>query len=872
MKILKIFMAIAALGMLSFPSLSETSAPPVPSPQPGRQWVRDDFNNLGLSDFSLNVFHQIDETDTPEMKKLKESRFHYMQGEMLLVKNDYSGALKEFEQAAKFDSSSAKIQLQIAKCQFFMNQYARAEKICHDILKENPHYTPALKLLANNYEMTNNYKEAEKTYNQILDIEPNNLEALQSLGPIYYQRFGNLNKTIEVYERILKLNPKDIMSLVMLGSAYAIRGDVDKGIEYYSQAVHYRPSLVSSYINLAKIFQEARNFEGAQRVYYEAILTNPSNIEVHKAFQSFLHLQALRKFSDKKAAEMQEKGITTTTLTLQQVLKDKDLQGLIEKELLDGYRKLAEDKATSNTALIEYYADMLMRYEHYDEATKQYKRILRIDPKYYKAYVALGNIALLRGDKKAVVDAFDSAIAVNPDNMEVYSEIGATYLDRKDYQKALELYKKAITIKPDEEKLYVILFNIYQELKMDREGEDILKNFIKKHPDQPDLLIILGDFYRRRDRYEEAIDAFKRAYELKKNSRAYASIIITLLLETDHIREAVKFADDATEHFKNNKEFLTLTGLTFCDFGQFDEALRYLEMLKEVDPSNLSAHLLMASIYNRKKDYRKATELMTGLYEKLSKETNKAEYFEALASVYSEQHNIAKAEDAFRQAASLEPGNSGIYQSWALLLNKEKRYEDTRRVLENAFKHIDKNSEQGMFLEAQVLEGQKKFDRPEMLYQLLLKADPDNTEYLYNQGVMYYDEERYDEAEKCFRKVIQLSPDHADAYNTLGYMFAERGINLDEAMTLIKKAIYLRPGAGYMIDSLGWVYFKKKQYDIALKYLLRAVKSSTEDAVLYDHLGDVYKELKQKDKAHEYWQRAYNMDHELKGLKEKLRQ
>ena len=865
-------MAIAALGMLSFPSLSETSAPPVPSPQPGRQWVRDDFNNLGLSDFSLNVFHQIDETDTPEMKKLKESRFHYMQGEMLLVKNDYSGALKEFEQAAKFDSSSAKIQLQIAKCQFFMNQYARAEKICHDILKENPHYTPALKLLANNYEMTNNYKEAEKTYNQILDIEPNNLEALQSLGPIYYQRFGNLNKTIEVYERILKLNPKDIMSLVMLGSAYAIRGDVDKGIEYYSQAVHYRPSLVSSYINLAKIFQEARNFEGAQRVYYEAILTNPSNIEVHKAFQSFLHLQALRKFSDKKAAEMQEKGITTTTLTLQQVLKDKDLQGLIEKELLDGYRKLAEDKATSNTALIEYYADMLMRYEHYDEATKQYKRILRIDPKYYKAYVALGNIALLRGDKKAVVDAFDSAIAVNPDNMEVYSEIGATYLDRKDYQKALELYKKAITIKPDEEKLYVILFNIYQELKMDREGEDILKNFIKKHPDQPDLLIILGDFYRRRDRYEEAIDAFKRAYELKKNSRAYASIIITLLLETDHIREAVKFADDATEHFKNNKEFLTLTGLTFCDFGQFDEALRYLEMLKEVDPSNLSAHLLMASIYNRKKDYRKATELMTGLYEKLSKETNKAEYFEALASVYSEQHNIAKAEDAFRQAASLEPGNSGIYQSWALLLNKEKRYEDTRRVLENAFKHIDKNSEQGMFLEAQVLEGQKKFDRPEMLYQLLLKADPDNTEYLYNQGVMYYDEERYDEAEKCFRKVIQLSPDHADAYNTLGYMFAERGINLDEAMTLIKKAIYLRPGAGYMIDSLGWVYFKKKQYDIALKYLLRAVKSSTEDAVLYDHLGDVYKELKQKDKAHEYWQRAYNMDHELKGLKEKLRQ
>jgi tetratricopeptide (TPR) repeat protein len=871
MKRLKIYMVIAALCMSPFLSPSEIFASPARSHQPGRSWERDDFNNLGLSDFALNVF-QIDETDTPEMKKLKESRFYYMQGQMLLVKNDYPGALKEFEHAARIDTSSAKIQLQIAKCQFLMNQYPKTEKICHEVLKENPQYTPALALLAKNYEMTNNYKEAEKTYNQILDLEPNNLEALQSLGPIYYQHFGNLDKTVEVYERILKLNPKDIMSLVMLGSAYAIRGDVDKGIEYYSRAVHYRPNLVSSYINLAKIFQEARNFEGAQRVYYEAILTNPSNTEVHKAFQSFLHLQALRKFSDKKAAEMQEKGITTTTLTLQQLLKDKELQGFIEKELLDGYRLLAEEKATSNTALIEFYADMLMRYEHYDEATYQYKRILRIDPKYYKAHVALGNIALLQGDKKAVVDAFDSAIAVNPDNMEVYSEIGATYLDRKDYQKALELYKKAITIKPDEEKLYVILFNIYQELKMYREGEEILKNFIKKHPDQPDLLILLGDFYRRRDRYEEAIDAFKRAYELKKSSRAYASIIITLLLETDRLREAVKFADDATEHFKKNKEFLTLTGLTFCDFGQFDEALRYLEMLKEADPSSLSAYLLMASIYNRKKDYKKATELMTGLYEKLPKETNKTEYFEALASVYSEQHNTAKAEEAFRQAVSLEPGKSGIYQSWTLLLNREKRYEDAKHVLENAFKHIDKNSEQGMFLEAQVLTGQKNFDRAEMLYHLLLKASPDNTEYLYNQGVMYYEAKRYDEAEKCFRMVIQLSSDHADAYNTLGYMFAERGINLDEAMTLIKKAIYLRPGAGYMVDSLGWVYFKKGQYDTALKYLLRAEKSSTEDATLFDHLGDTYKELGQKDKAHEYWNRAYKMDQEIKGLKEKLKQ
>jgi tetratricopeptide (TPR) repeat protein len=93
--------------------------------------------------------------------------------------------------------------------------------------------------------------------------------------------------------------------------------------------------------------------------------------------------------------------------------------------------------------------------------------------------------------------------------------------------------------------------------------------------------------------------------------------------------------------------------------------------------------------------------------------------------------------------------------------------------------------------------------------------------------------------------VIKINPKHADALNYIGYTYADKGIYLDRALDLIERAIKYKPNSGHIIDSLGWVYFRKGQYDKALEELKKALELVPEDPTINEHLGDVY--FKKKD-------------------------
>jgi tetratricopeptide (TPR) repeat protein len=112
-----------------------------------------------------------------------------------------------------------------------------------------------------------------------------------------------------------------------------------------------------------------------------------------------------------------------------------------------------------------------------------------------------------------------------------------------------------------------------------------------------------------------------------------------------------------------------------------------------------------------------------------------------------------------------------------------------------------------------------------------------------------------DEMERDLRTVITIKPDHAHAYNALGYSFAERGIRLDEALTLIQKAVALAPEDAYILDSLGWVQFRLKRSDEALATLTRAY-SMRSDPEIAAHLGEVLWAKGNRLDAQQLWKRA----------------
>ena len=137
---------------------------------------------------------------------------------------------------------------------------------------------------------------------------------------------------------------------------------------------------------------------------------------------------------------------------------------------------------------------------------------------------------------------------------------------------------------------------------------------------------------------------------------------------------------------------------------------------------------------------------------------------------------------------------------------------------------------------------------------------------------MFEKTKRFDEMVACLKKTIEINPEHADALNYLGYSYADKGINLEEAGALIKKALELKPDSGYIMDSLGWVYYKQGKNSEALDLLLKAAQKVNDDPVVMEHIGDVYNSMGMKEKAREYWQKSVDTHakSEEEGLKERV--
>ena len=140
---------------------------------------------------------------------------------------------------------------------------------------------------------------------------------------------------------------------------------------------------------------------------------------------------------------------------------------------------------------------------------------------------------------------------------------------------------------------------------------------------------------------------------------------------------------------------------------------------------------------------------------------------------------------------------------------------------------------------------------------------PDSFELLYDRAMAAERVDRLDVLEADLRRVIELKPDYAHAYNALGYTLADRTDRLEEAQELIGKAMKLAPEDPFILDSQGWVYYRRGQLEEALKSL-RLAYSARPDPEIAAHLGEVLWKLGRKDEASRVWKTALSdhPDHE----------
>lgn len=134
-----------------------------------------------------------------------------------------------------------------------------------------------------------------------------------------------------------------------------------------------------------------------------------------------------------------------------------------------------------------------------------------------------------------------------------------------------------------------------------------------------------------------------------------------------------------------------------------------------------------------------------------------------------------------------------------------------------------------------------------------------NWNVYYQRGIAYERLKEWPKAEPNFRKALELLPDQPQVLNYLGYSWVDMNMNLKEGLAMIQKAVDLRPSDGYIVDSLGWAYFRMGRFEDAVREMERAVSLKPEDPVLNDHLGDAYWRVGRKLEATFQWNQARDL-------------
>ncbi|MBW2577782.1 MAG: tetratricopeptide repeat protein [Deltaproteobacteria bacterium] len=486
-----------------------------------------------------------------------------------------------------------------------------------------------------------------------------------------------------------------------------------------------------------------------------------------------------------------------------------------------------------------------------------------------------------RGDLDDALAAFERALEKDPDSAYIHRKLAMSLIRAGRPAESLEHAERALEIDPEDPRTRVFVGQLYRMQRNVAAAELALLDEESGEPINREAGVLLYQVYMESDRSDQAIDlalwlvdvvddpiyayaALAKAYELAEEGAERAIYGEILELHPHHHETLMKLADvqlgendtegalqtlkEIEANYPNDMRSVVRLGFLYYETEHFSESASRFETFLASEPGDDEVRFFLGIVRRRMGEDAAAIEVFSAIPEDSE---HSAEAHTQLAVLLERRGDFARALEEVEAAVAAKP------------TRPRELYYATLRAKAGDFDGA-----------VAYLEG------------LLLK-DPDDDELLFNLGVVFSEAKRTQEALEYMERAIEQNPNNASALNYVGYTWAERGDNLDQAEDYIVRALDLRPDDGFIIDSLGWVYYMrarplfdtgrneeaKKYLDRALKELLRAQELTGGDPVVSEHLGDTYLLLDQKDRALKNYREAVDLtprEGEQPDLLEKL--
>ena len=375
----------------------------------------------------------------------------------------------------------------------------------------------------------------------------------------------------------------------------------------------------------------------------------------------------------------------------------------------------------------------------------------------------------------------------------------------------------------------------------DRAGAfGLLQRLAQPYLANADIHLVLAAGAQAAGMTERATEEARAALALQPESEATVLAAVPFLQTTDRATALELLRKALTRPNASPEVRLAYARMLVAD-KQYPAARAQFEELLKAEPSNAD---LLYSLALLSLQGNLLNEARTYFMRYLELVANQSGEERDLDQVYLYLAQIAEDEKQYGEALKwlhrVEGGDEYVPARVreALVLAKMQRPEDARKLLRSVSTSSADERVQLLLAEAQVLRETRRYEEAFNLLTQALEKSPDNVALLYDTAMTAEKLGRIEAMERQLRRVIELRPDYAHAYNALGYTFADRSVRLPEALQLIEKAHQLAPDDAFILDSMGWVYYRMGDLANARKYLELAYESRP-DAEVGIHLAEV---------------------------------
>ena len=472
-----------------------------------------------------------------------------------------------------------------------------------------------------------------------------------------------------------------------------------------------------------------------------------------------------------------------------------------------------------------------------------------------------------QGKRDSGMEALNKAIESNPDNIESLLLMGDVLRMESDNDGALEQYEKALQLDPNNIRALQEISAIYYNQNKFTEARNIYNKLLQIDPSSsPVYYHNVGQCLFNEGKYPEAADFFLKVIEIRPyyiNTYFSLGQVYEKLGESE---KAITTYEDLLQYKPNFEDAHKRLGYLYFNSQQYTKALQEFIYVVRSDPYYFPAKKYLGILLIFRGDYKLAGEYLD-LYLEHDGNDVEANYYRALAAEQMGQEDLAK--NLFEKILTLDPDHLDSYMHLADIALREKDYDRVIFLLTSAEPQSATN-ENLFYFRGMAYKFKGEYEKAEKDLFKAMELSEDDSQVMLQLALMYDETDQVEKSENILRKYISTNPENAEGYNFLGYMFAERGIKLDDAEELIKKALELKPESGDIIDSMGWVYYQKGMYNEALEMLIKAFKTKGDDPTILEHIGDAYSKLGEKDKALEAYKKSLETDDSNEEVKQKI--